>query len=76
MLLIAKKIYIVCHDAKDKDQYVVHLQLIGPYGGTEIQKDFITNLSLKQIRQHMRELHLYCEERIMGEDPLIVEKWI
>lgn len=76
MLLVKQTIYIVRREAHNKDSFVVHRHQIGPYGGREIQENYIVDLTLPEIRRRMRAMKLYCVERTMGEDPLIVEKWI
>lgn len=69
-------IYIVAHVAGDYDKYVVHRQLIGAYGSNLIENDHITGQTLPQIRRTMKQNNYIFQERVMGEDPLIVEKWI
>lgn len=76
MVLPKHVIYIVAHAENAPGNYVVHRLQVGEFGSEELHFNFIVNKTLSEIRKEMRAKKLICEDRVMGEDPKIVEKWI
>jgi len=69
-------VYIIAHVPGLYDQYVLHREFIHDFGGIQKEPNYLQHKTLSEYRKLMKELNRTCEERSMGDDPLIVERWI
>lgn len=76
MILNPKHTIFVVRHAKPPNEYAVDRKLIGEDGKEYLEADYITGESFNDIAKIMLGKGLTRQERMMGDNPKIVEYWI